>query len=76
MTVEEQVATVFDWNYRTWKVDGREGHRPTQRDIEQTLDQAVKTLYDSPVGTTLEVGGLVIIKRTDTLDVFVHVGEY
>lgn len=76
MTVEEMIQTAFDWNYRTWTVGGREGHRPTLNDIERTLDEAVKVLYDSPVGTTLEVAGLILIKRTDSLDVFVHVGEY
>ena len=76
MTIAEQVQQVFDWNYHTWTVQGREGHRPTVDDIERTLDQAYKVLYDEPEGTTLEVAGLIIKKNTDTLDVFVHVGEY
>lgn len=76
MMVSEQIEQIFDWNYHTWVVGGREGHRPTINDIERTLDEAHRRLYNEPEGTIIEVGGLIIRKQTDTLDVYVHVGEY
>lgn len=59
----------------TWKIGGKDV-APDETDVEQVLDKAAAALYDSPVGTQFETGGLVIQKATSGFDVFVYVGNY
>lgn len=60
----------------TWSLAGRGSIEPSPEDMNLALDLAHKTLYNSDVGTILEVGRLVIIKQVNSLDVYVLAGEY
>ena len=63
-----------DWK---WKVKGHpEGVSPTDSDIAAALDEAARMLYNEQVGTTLQVGRLVIVKEHSGYDVYVMAGSY
>ena len=63
-----------DWK---WRVKGHpEGIVPTDSDIAAALDEAARMLYNEQVGTTLQVGRLVIVKEHSGYDVYVLAGTY
>jgi len=74
--IEEEVARVFRKNGWTWRLAGKEEIIPDEDDVSIALDEAARVLYDEPVGTQLEVGRLIIIKKHQGHDVFIFVGEY
>lgn len=74
MSLAEDIASLMiDYGYH-WKIDG--GLKiPTSGDIQDTLDRAVKVLYDKEPEDQLEVGRLIIKKRPgDIYDVFLMLG--
>lgn len=72
----EELARRFRVNGWTWTVRGREDVVPEESHIQAALDEAVKMLYDEPVGAQLEVGRLIIQKKHTGHDVYMFVGEY
>ena len=75
-SVEQELARIFRKNGWTWTIEGGRGVVPDETDILNALDEAVKMLYDAPVGAELEVGRLIIRKNNYGHDVFVLVGTY
>ena len=74
---ETLINYVFTKRNHRWNLKGeRVGIIPTETEITEALDEAARVLYDEPVGSRLEVGGLVIVKRPRTHDVYVYVGDY
>lgn len=70
----EEISGLFLLNGYTWVFSG-EHKIPTAEDIQQALDQAVKMLYDEEPETQLEVGRMIVKKRSNTLhDVFILAG--
>lgn len=76
MRLEDEIARMFKKNGWTWNLKGDTAVVPEPEDIEATLDEAAKVLYDEPVGTQLEVGRLIIHKKTLGHDVYMYVGEF
>lgn len=73
--IEAIVSDVFDKTGQTWKVDGQP-HQPTEDDVLKVLDAAAAKLYDEPVGSRLETGGMLIEKMPQGHAVYVYCGEY
>ena len=74
--VEEEIARVFRKNGWEWKLKDKGSIVPDEDDVAAALDEAARMLYDEPVGTQLEVGRLIIMKRHRGHDVYIFVGEY
>lgn len=69
-----EIAGLFMLNGYTWAFSG-EHKVPTEADIQDTLDRAVERLYDEEPETQLEVGRLIVKKRSDSMyDVFILAG--
>lgn len=73
--IEDLVARIFERIGHLWAVGGVP-HKVTEDDVLKVLDEAAAVLYDSPIDTRLETGGLIIDKQSDGFDVFVYVGRY
>lgn len=77
MTLESDLAEVFEKNGWKWNVKGSpEGIIPDEEDIEAALDEAARILYNEQVGAQLSVGRLIIQKRHTGFDVYVFAGAY
>lgn len=74
--LEQELARHFERNEFTWKLKGDYIIVPDESDILDALDKAAQMLYDSPVGTLLEVGRLIIIKTHTGHDVYALFGSY
>lgn len=74
--LESKIADWFAENGWTWNLKGGRTVVPTDSDVERALDEAVKQLYNEPVGTQLQVGRLIIEKKNQGYDVYMYVGEY
>lgn len=73
--INDFIADVFTRLAHTWRIGGKDVI-PEADDVEKVLDEAAARLYDSPVGTQFETGGLVIQKATTGFDVYIYVGNY
>lgn len=76
MTLEEEIAQRFIENNWTWKVKEKGEIIPDSDDIQVALDEAARVLYNEPVGTQLEVGRLIIVKKHRGHDVYLYVGPF
>ena len=75
MGVEEELESYFLVKDYRWRIGNVLIH-PTAEDIREAIDRAKTMLYDEPDETQLEVGRLIIKKRSQELyDVFVMIGE-
>lgn len=74
--VTDELARVFRREGWTWNLKDKSSVVPDEDDIDAALDAAARMLYTEPVGTQLEVGRLIIVKKHHGHDVFVFVGEY
>lgn len=74
--LEFMIAEWFDRHNWTWHLKGGRTVVPSDTDITQALDEAARQLYNEPVGTTLEVGRLIIRKKHQGHDVYMYAGEY
>jgi len=75
MSLAQDIAEIFWLKDYRWNFDGVL-KTPTPEDISGAIDKAVRMLYAEPDGTQLEVGRLIIKKRSrDLHDVFVHIGQ-
>jgi len=75
MSLESELAKRFKENGWTWNFN-QGPVVPTEEDIQAVLDEAAVRLYNEPVGAQLEIGRLVIKKKTIGHDVYVYVGPY
>lgn len=73
--IEQIVAEIFERIGHVWMLDSGLTV-PTEDDVHRMLDAAAKALYDSPIGTQFQTGGLVIEKAPTGHDVYVFVGNY
>lgn len=73
--IVDMVVEIFERIGLTWTIGGRTC-QPTEDDVEKTLDEAVKMLYDRDMGQQLEVGGMIVEKRPIGHDVWVYLGNY
>lgn len=73
--LEEFISKHFRTNGWTWKLKKGEV-TPSETDVTEALDEAARLLYNSPTGTQLEVGRLIIIKTSTGHDVYVLAGSY
>lgn len=71
------IKHIFMRTGHQWRIGGTL-QDPTEADIRATLDEAASHLYSDEyeVGATFMTGGLIIEKRPQGFDVYVHVGEY
>ena len=77
MSLEADLADVFQKNEWTWSVKSKAGSIiPDEDDITAALDEAARVLYDVPVGAQLEIGHLIIVKKSLGHDVYVYAGDY
>lgn len=74
MSLEEELESMFLVKDYRWRINGSLVY-PTATDIRETIDRAVKELYDEPEGTQLEVGRLIIKKADGHYDVYAMIGE-
>lgn len=74
--IDKTIAAWFKKNNWTWNLK-RGRVSPTETDVQDALDEAVKMLYTEPNGTQLEVGRLIIKKNPSSgYDVYVLVGQH
>lgn len=76
MSLENDLAAVFEKNGWTWNLKGGEYLVPGIEEIEAALDEAARILYNEPEGTQLEVGRLIIKRLHNGFDVYVYAGRY
>lgn len=74
--IESEIAEFFARQGWTWHLKGDRIVIPSEKDVTAALDQAAVELYKEPVGTRLEVGRLIIEKKTLGHDVYMYVGEF
>lgn len=73
--IAQMISEWFNTIGHEWKTTG--GYiEPSEEDVTKVLDNAAGRLYDSPVGTRLETGGLIIEKREYGFDVYCYLGNY
>lgn len=72
----KDLAQHFAQRAWTWNLKRGGTRVPTEEDFQDALDYAAQVLYDEPVGTMLEVGRLIIVKRTLGHDVYAFFGPY
>ena len=70
---ESKIAELLN---KEWSLKDRGLVKPDADDVLAALDEAARVLYDEPVGTRLEVGGLIIEKRPTTHEIYVYIGDY
>lgn len=74
--IDKTVSEWFKKNEWTWNLK-RGRVSPSERDIQDALDEAAKMLYTEPDGAQLEVGRLIIKKNPISgYDVYMLVGQY
>lgn len=73
--IEQIVSQLFKRIGHTWLLDSG-FTAPSEKDVQQVLDEAVRMLYDRPIGTQFQTGGLIIEKAPDGYDVHCFVGNY
>ena len=73
--LESELADHFERNEWTWKLDNKD-IVPREEDFLEALDKAAERLYDSPDGTQMEVGRLIIQKQGDRFYVYALFGTY
>ena len=73
--IERIVTDVFHRIEHMWKSE-RLYFVPSEDDVRKVLDKAAETLYDEPIGTQLQTGGLIIEKAPKGYDVYVFTGNY
>lgn len=76
MNLEQELADTFERNNWKWNTKAKGPVVPTEEDIQAALDEAARVLYNEPVGSTLEVGRLIIHKKHRGHDVYVYAGSY
>jgi len=76
MSLESDIAEVFEKHGWTWSVAGKGSIVPAEEDVLATLDEAARILYNEPVGSSIEVGRLIIQKKHRGHDVYVYVGPF
>lgn len=77
MTIFEEIKAVLDHHKYKWRING-ELQTPTVKDIEQTLDEAVRLLSNEDSTNSspqLEIGGIIIQHNGNHYDVYVRIGE-
>lgn len=75
--LERELADHFQKNEFMWKMKDDKYIIPSEKDIEQALDKAAALLYDSPIGSQIEVGRLIVKKISgERYDVYAHFGSY
>lgn len=72
----EELARIFRKNGWTWSLKDRGHIVPGEEELQAALDEAARILYPEPVGTQLDMGGLIIVKRNLGHDVYVFAGPY
>lgn len=73
--LEQELSDHFAKNSWTWKL--KVGTvSPSETDMLDALDEAARMLYGEPIGTSLEVGRLIIVKTTTGHDVYALFGSY
>lgn len=68
--IAERLASLFEERQYRWKIDGQLSV-PSQKDIQDVIDEAQSRLLTEPVGTWLEIGRLIFIKSPANLDIYV-----
>ena len=74
--VAEEIARIFRREGWTWSLKDKGSIVPDEDDVEAALDESARMLYDEPVGTQLEVGRLIVVKKHRGHDVYIFVGEF
>lgn len=74
--VENIIHKFFTEKGWTWKLKGGKVVVPSEQDVLDALDEAARQLHTAPVGSTLQVGRLIIEKKHLGHDVYMFVGEY
>jgi len=57
-----------------WRIDGKK-RLPTRAELKTVLDDMVRTVRESGESISVEIGGLLVKRTDDHIDVYVHVGE-
>lgn len=73
--IEQLISEVLDRINHLWKIGG-ELKQPSTEDVARVLDKAAGELYDRPIGTRLEIGGIIIDKQANGHTVYVYCGDY
>ncbi len=76
MSLESELSDHFTKHEFTWHLKGNRIVIPTETDMLDALDKAAEMLYGEDIGSTLEVGRLIIIKTTNGFDVYALFGSY
>lgn len=76
MSLESEIAQVFQEKDWKWKMKGGRYETPSEDDVLAALDEAARMLYTEPVGTQLSVGRLIIVKKEIGHDVYLFAGPY
>lgn len=57
-----------------WRIEGKK-RLPTRAELKLVLNDCIRTVRESPESISVEIGGL-LVKRTDEhIDVYVHAGD-
>lgn len=73
--MEKLIRYILQQTGRVWSGDDGD-FLPDESDVQTVLDKAAEILYDEPVGTRLEVGGMIIEKQTTGFDVYTYTGFF
>lgn len=73
--IADLITDVFMRIGHTWRIGGM-NLQPQEDEVEIILDEAATRLYDEPVDSRFEMGGLIIDKREGGHDVYCYVGSY
>lgn len=72
--IYDDLATEFAVNDWRWAINGS-FEIPGPDDIKRVVESSKEALKDAEIGSTVTIGRLVIIKETDTYDVYIYRGE-
>lgn len=57
-----------------WRIDNKK-RLPTRAELKVVLDDCIRTVRESPESISVEIGGLLVKRTDDHIDVYVHVGD-
>lgn len=68
-----KIFRVLDYE---WKLDDGRVIVPTEEDLQEGVDKAMKVLYDEPVPSQAEFGGLIVRRKADNkFDIYLKIGN-
>lgn len=72
--IYEDLATEFAMNGWHWSA-GNDYILPTAKDIESVVEDSIKALHASSIGSTVQVGRLIIVKEHNAHGVYIYRGD-